>query len=199
MSGFENLLTLVASLSWLVQHPFTHTVVVTYLAGILLWASVFKLTHPWYAAISAANLGVVRRPSRSVGYLIGVLEAMIAAAILWPGFRRTGLLIAAAIFVVFSVLLALALRHSPEAPCYCLGSSDRSISHFSVARACALSAVALLAWAHMPLGITMSRLEAVMGHWVGLQVLVAPLIVYRLGQVKASGKEAFEMISEPVT
>jgi hypothetical protein len=144
VGGFAHLLTALGSAGkGLVSDPVPFAARVA-LAALLLTAGVYKLRHPWSAALSAVNFRVVSTPSRIVGYAIGTAETLAAVTLLapWPAVALAGCVLAGCLSVSFAVLSAAALRRNDRFACHCLSGADDNVSWATVTRAVAMVATA---------------------------------------------------------
>jgi hypothetical protein len=84
------------------------------LAGLLGRAGVRSLHDPGRAAVVLGQLGLVRRPPRPLGMLVGVVEVAIAVAVLAPSTRRAGAMAAALLSACLIALLAWRWWHGQD-------------------------------------------------------------------------------------
>ena len=84
----------------------------------------------------------LRRHAAAIAAAVVTLEWATVVLIAVPGTALAGLAMADAILIVFTAVLASALRRGVATPCRCLGASDRPVSAVHVVRNGLLIAVA---------------------------------------------------------
>jgi len=107
------------------------------ISGSLVIGGLAKLRDPSAAAMAMADLGVIRRPTRSLGLAAGWTELSIGLA---AGLRfEIASLAAVVLLFSFVVLSARALRDGKSFPCFCLGDHEEPLSKATISRAGALA------------------------------------------------------------
>lgn len=184
MHGFQHLGAGVAALGRLLASepvPFAARVA---LAVVLLSAGGYKLRSPLAAATSAVSFRVAARPSKPLGYALGVVESSIAVLLLlpWPALAVAGCALGGLLSLVFTFLIGRALHAGHRFPCNCLPGDRADLSVTTAARAIAMSAAAAVG-AVGPLGhgvVVPTPALAVSGVGLAAAFLGLPLGVHGL-------------------
>ncbi len=129
------------------------------LTGVFLLSGFLKLRSPGRAAMAMADFGVVRRPTRKLGILLGAAEMGLACALLTATVRNGELALlvvggAALLLWTFTGLILRSLLADEQFECFCFGDSGSKLSRWTALRT---GALALLATG-------VSALSAAMGH-----------------------------------
>jgi hypothetical protein len=127
------------------------TTVTFLLVGVLVVSLISKLRDRAGTAGLAeaiARMGVLPAGWAHPAALLAVAaEALVTAALLWPGTRATGLAAATLLFGAFTVVLARAVRRRAQVGCHCFGVTATPVGARHVARSGLLGALALGGWA----------------------------------------------------
>ncbi|MBO3737440.1 MauE/DoxX family redox-associated membrane protein [Actinoplanes flavus] len=116
------------------------------LTGVLAISLISKLrSRAGFTAFAGAvvDFGLApRHRARPVAAAAVAAEMIVVAALFRPSGATVGLALAAALFAVFTVALATAVRRGSRAGCHCFGASSAPVSRRHVLRAALLCAVA---------------------------------------------------------
>jgi hypothetical protein len=116
------------------------------LIGLLLaWSSYGKLTSPEEADKTALPKLVGENRARPAYRAVGIVEAVLALALLSPPAWTAEVLAATALGLGFTGYLVYAKVVVPQASCGCAGKSAKPVGHRSIARALLLTATAAFA------------------------------------------------------
>lgn len=138
MNGFESVVQLLVALTSFVVGPDGVEVGRWLVALVFAVSGAAKLHRPRLAALSLLDFGVVSRASTAYGRLLGGAELALGLWIASGIFAPVALSVAGGLFIVFTALLARALRDNRSFPCFCLGDSTSAISKAALVRACLL-------------------------------------------------------------
>ncbi|WP_338106225.1 MauE/DoxX family redox-associated membrane protein [Micromonospora zingiberis] len=117
--------------------------------GVFLCSLASKLRGPAaYSSFVASTGGLLGRPRRGVAVGVAaagtvMAEAAVTVLVVIPATAPTGLTLAAALLVAFSVAIVLAMRGGRRAPCRCFGASETPLGLPHVARNMLLAVVCL--------------------------------------------------------
>jgi uncharacterized membrane protein YphA (DoxX/SURF4 family) len=114
-----------------------------FLAFVFLWSGGSKLVRPAPAAAAIVNFGIGRRPRRLLAVGLGSLELVLGLVLALQLWRVEAPIVAGAISLVFAGFIARSLARGERFPCACFGDPAAEISAAALARAVALTALAL--------------------------------------------------------
>ncbi|MFK4086448.1 MauE/DoxX family redox-associated membrane protein [Kribbella sp. NPDC020789] len=112
---------------------------------LLLWSSYGKLTSPEEADKTALPKLVGEKRAAPAYRAVGVVEAVLAVALLSPPAWTAEVLAAAALGIGFTGYLIYGKVVVPEASCGCAGKSAKPVGYRSIGRALLLTATAAFA------------------------------------------------------
>ena len=112
---------------------------------LLLWTSYGKLADPEEADKTALPKLVGENRAKPVYRAVGVIEAVLALALLSPPAWTAEVLAATTLGLGFTGYLVYAKVVVPEASCGCAGKSAKPVGYRSIARALLLTATAAIA------------------------------------------------------
>lgn len=146
MNGFEHLFDAIGALVRLLNNEPLPLAIRLALASVLGVAGLYKIRHPYMAAMSAVNFRIVPRPSKSVGWAIGLAEMASALLLVVPTreIALVGCLAAGALAFGYVVVITRALRAGEDFACNCLPGGDGKLSRVTLIRAVAMLAGAIL-------------------------------------------------------
>jgi hypothetical protein len=113
-----------------------------FLAFVFMISAAIKLRQPQPASESIHRFGFGRRPHTTFGFLLGVVEAALAA--LLASFVWFAPWLAAVILWFFAILIARSLLAGQHFACNCFGSSDADMSWVTFTRTAGLAVLASL-------------------------------------------------------
>lgn len=142
-------------------------------AGVLAVSAVAKLRSRAAFAAFADSVGRVRllpaRLARPAAATVAAAETTAVALLVVPPLARAGLVLAAVLLAMFTLVVAAAMARGVEAPCRCFGASERPYGPAHLARnvlLLALVAFALLSSppaTYDPAGVAVSAFAALAG------------------------------------
>jgi hypothetical protein len=153
-------------------------------AAIFAWSGVSKIIRPFPAAVALTRFRLVHHVQPSRARILGVTELAITFALLLSPQEIWPLSAAAAVLVVFSVIVALALRRGDAFPCACFGSSSRPLSARTLARNLVLLAAACAGVVLAAAGVRSTLVERSYGVVLGALVVCAMLMLDRLDETR---------------
>lgn len=134
MGGLEALFAAVRdTIAFIGEEPM-FSVVLWLVGAIFIWSGISKARHPSRAAMAMVQFGVLRTPRASAGRTLGYFEMTLGFWLLSGIAVRLSLIVAAILFVAFTVLVLKSLRKGETFTCFCFGSEDDDISKFTVMR-----------------------------------------------------------------
>ena len=127
------------------------SVVVFTLVGVLAVSLLSKLTSSRafndFVEGVAILAGVRRATARILATTAASCEFIVAAGLLFRSTRGGALAAAAALFAVFTVVIARAVRAGRKTSCHCFGASSEDVAWRHVGRTLLLAVGAAAAWA----------------------------------------------------
>lgn len=127
--------------------------------GTLLVSGISKLLRPRVAAEAIRNFGVLRAASLGAARLVGFVEAVCGAAVIFWLSSPMPSAMSAFLFSLFAILVARSLRQGKTFSCGCLFSDRDEIGEHTLVRAALLAATASAAALASPVGaLSLTRL-----------------------------------------
>lgn len=144
MGGFEAAGGLFAELYEQVTGPGLG-IVTSLLAWVFVVSGIAKLRRPALTAMAIVDFGVTRRVVPALGAALGAVELVLAAALFLRIVPLATLTLTAGLLSAFVFVIGRALLQEKSFPCYCFGDSEGELSPWTLVRAAALAALALVA------------------------------------------------------
>lgn len=131
------------------------------LAGVLLRAGFTKLRAPHAASKSISDFGIALHSGPAPGFLLGLIEVALAAALLALPRSRMPAIIAALFFALFALLISRALKAGLTFSCGCLSSRSDPIGLAALLRSVLLIFASACAVA-LPLRVHSTTRDAIL-------------------------------------
>jgi uncharacterized membrane protein YphA (DoxX/SURF4 family) len=161
----------------------------TTLAVVLAMAAAGKLRSRAARRGFVASMRALRVPApAALAVAVPAAEATVAAALLAPATRRTGLAAAAALLVAFAVVAERAERRGLAVRCRCFGADGEPLGRVQAWRNATLCLIAVAGWqaaAHgggaggaAPTAVALAAgglVGVALAHWDDLRFLLAPV------------------------
>jgi uncharacterized membrane protein YphA (DoxX/SURF4 family) len=123
------------------------------LAGMFALAGALKLADPAAFAGDIGNYRLVgTRVAAGLALWLPWLELTVAAALLWPRWRREGAVVAAGLLVVFCAALGSVLWRGIDLECGCFGRENPATPAWALARNAGMLGLAAVAGRRRILG-----------------------------------------------
>lgn len=122
------------------------TVAAWLLAALFALAGALKLADPAAFAADIGDYGLVSAPvAAGLALWLPWFEVAVAAALVWPGWRREGSVLAGGLLLVFCAALGSVLWRGIDLECGCFGRGNAATPAWALARNAGLLALAALA------------------------------------------------------
>lgn len=138
--GFQGIANgLAIALGWLADETGSLSVRLA-LGIVLVWAGIFKLSHPAVAARAIVDFGVLRLPRPAVAIALGLSEIIIAVLVVFPAavVVIVGCVAAVLLSLAFTVVIGRSLRRGESFPCACFSAGNSQISIVTLLRSVAM-------------------------------------------------------------
>jgi len=139
-----------AVLEWAAESGVPASLCIGTLIVVYSWSGIAKTVAPGPMARAAAELGLLKRESRTLARCLGLLEASLASALLaaqiaWSANALQPLLLVAAFLALaFTFIVASALRRGLRVSCGCFGAQGAELGRGHIYRSVALALAAVL-------------------------------------------------------
>ena len=159
MHGLENVVSFVGNALRGLFGSSNYGVIIWLLAFIFLWSGVVKLREPDFAARAIVDFGVLRRPNRVFGTVLGSAEILVAlslmACAIVGAYFRFSIIVATLLLWIFASLIARSLWFGKRFACFCFGDRTSLLSRWTLTRTTILALLGLgIVLAEPPLNTT---------------------------------------------